>query len=84
MECRDGGSVAKGVQGADVVPMEAIWRNARTEWLEWLECLGRQYTSSRPKAGQSSRQEADTQPGLLCIKMAFVVCTNAPMQRLPF
>ena len=37
-ECWDGGSVAKGVQGAVVVPMEAIWRHARTECQECLEC----------------------------------------------
>ena len=39
LECWDGGLVGKGAQGANVVPMEAIWRYARTEWLEWLECL---------------------------------------------
>ena len=71
----DGGLVGKVVQSANVVPMEAIWRYARTECLECLECEGRelhtvhrhrQYTS-RPKAGlRQPSQEADTQSGLLC------------------
>ena len=38
----DGGLVGKVVQSANVVPMEAIWRYARTECLEWLECEGRE------------------------------------------
>ena len=38
----DGGLVGKVVQSANVVPMEAIWRYARTECLECLECEGRQ------------------------------------------
>ena len=70
----DGGLVGKVVQSANVVPMEAIWRYARTECLEWLECEGRSCTGNilaDPRLDQSNPAKRLTHSQGSSVKVTF-------------